>query len=157
MAKKVAVILGSKSDLERMKPAEEVFKDFGVEFELKILSAHRAPNLVKEYVLNLESRGFEVVIAAAGMAAHLPGVVASLTPLPVIGVPLSATFQGLDSLLSIVQMPPGVPVATMAVDGAKNAALFACQILSLSYPELRQQLKDYKQGLEESFQGGLSD
>lgn len=153
MAKKVAIILGSKSDLERMKPAEEVFKDFGVEFELKILSAHRAPNLVKEYVLSLESRGFEAVIAAAGMAAHLPGVVASLTTLPVIGVPLSATFQGLDSLLSIVQMPPGVPVATMAVDGAKNAALFACQILALSYPELRQQLKDYKQGLEESFRG----
>ncbi len=157
MAKKVAIILGSQSDLERVKPAEEVFDDFGVDYELKVLSAHRAPNLLRQYVLNLENRGFEVVIAAAGMAAHLPGVVASLTTLPVIGVPLSTTFQGLDSLLSIVQMPSGVPVATMAIDGARNAALFACQILALKHLEVRNQLKNYKQNLEESFRGGFND
>lgn len=157
MNKKVAVILGSQSDIERLKPAEEVFKNFGVDFELKILSAHRTPNLVREYVLSLESRGFEVVIAAAGMAAHLPGVIASLTSLPVIGIPLSTTFEGLDSLLSIVQMPPGVPVAAMAVDGSKNAALFACQILALKYPELRQKLKSYRQSLEQSFRSDPND
>lgn len=157
MAKKVAIVLGSQSDLERVNPAEEVFRDFGVEFEIKVLSAHRAPNLLREYVLGLESRGFEVIIAAAGMAAHLPGVVASLTTLPVIGVPLSTTFQGLDSLLSIVQMPSGVPVATMAVDGSKNAALFACEILALKYPELKEKLRNYKQKLEESFRSESND
>ncbi len=157
MAKKVAVLMGSQSDLEKMRPAEEVFRQFGVDFEVKVISAHRAPNVLKDYVVGLKEKGFEVIIAGAGMAAHLPGVVASLTELPVIGVPLSASLQGLDALLAIVQMPPGIPVASMAVDGAKNAALFACQILALKYPELAERLEQYRRELEESFREGGRD
>ncbi len=151
MARKVAIVIGSSSDREKIKPAEEILKEFGVDYDLKVLSAHRAPNLLRQFVLELKDKGVEVVIAAAGMAAHLPGVIASLTDLPVIGVPLSSSLQGFDALLSIAQMPPGVPVATMAVDGAKNAAIFACQILALKYPEVGEKLRLEKRKLEESF------
>lgn len=129
---KVGVIMGSISDWEVMSGAAEVLEQFGVEFEKRIVSAHRTPDLLAEYAKTAKSRGLEVIIAGAGGAAHLPGMVASMTPLPVVGVPVkSKALNGLDSLLSIVQMPAGVPVATVAINGAKNAALIAVSILAL--------------------------
>jgi len=145
MPGKVAIVMGSSSDAELMKAAAEVLDEFGVENETFVMSAHRNPRAVAEFASTAEEKGFEVIIAGAGMAAHLPGAIAALTPLPVIGVPIkSAAFGGLDSLLSIVQMPSGVPVATVAVDGAKNAAILAAQILSVKYPELRQAMRRHK-------------
>ncbi|MHC4601154.1 MAG: 5-(carboxyamino)imidazole ribonucleotide mutase [Planctomycetota bacterium] len=133
----VAVLTGSPSDLDKVKAAGEVLEALGIPFELKVLSAHRTPDLTVEYVKAADQRGVEVFIACAGMAAHLAGVVASHTRRPVIGVPLAAgKLQGLDSLLSTVQMPSGIPVATVAVDGVKNAAFLAGRILSLKYPEV---------------------
>ncbi|MGL5613157.1 5-(carboxyamino)imidazole ribonucleotide mutase, partial [Cetobacterium sp.] len=129
---KIGVIMGSKSDLPTMNECVNVLKDFGVEHEIKIVSAHRTPNLMFDYAKEAKKRGLEVIVAGAGGAAHLPGMVASLTDLPVIGVPIeSKTLKGIDSLLSIVQMPGGVPVATVAIGGAKNAALLAIKILAL--------------------------
>ncbi|MDF2840170.1 MAG: 5-(carboxyamino)imidazole ribonucleotide mutase [Clostridia bacterium] len=148
-APKVAVIMGSDSDLPIVRKAIEVLKKFDVEFEVNVLSAHRTPDLAMEYARNAEQEGFEVMIAAAGKAAHLPGVMAALTILPVIGIPIkSSTMDGLDSLLSIVQMPTGIPVATVAIDGAENAGLLAVQILSLKHEELKEKLKQHKRSME---------
>ncbi|MCI9595940.1 MAG: 5-(carboxyamino)imidazole ribonucleotide mutase [Firmicutes bacterium] len=147
---KVAIIMGSKSDYPVVEKAEDILRHFKVEFETRIISAHRTPRVAEEFASTAEEKGFEVIIAAAGKAAHLAGVLAATTPLPVIGIPMkSSTLDGLDSLLSVVQMPKGVPVATVAVDGAENAGLLAIQILSTKYPELRQAIKDYKKKMEE--------
>lgn len=147
---KVAIIMGSKSDYPVVERAEDILKHFKVETETRIISAHRTPKVAEDFAAHAEERGFEVIIAAAGKAAHLAGVLAATTPLPVIGIPMkSSTLDGLDSLLSVVQMPKGVPVATVAVDGAENAGILAVQILSTKYPELRQAIKDYKQKMEE--------
>lgn len=140
---KVAIIMGSASDWNVMKPADDMLKSFGVEVELIVASAHRTPQRVHDFVKNSSA---QIFIAAAGMAAHLAGVVASLTTKPVIGVPISSEpFKGLDSMLSTIQMPSGVPVATMAVNGAKNAALFAVEILSLQDDELANKLISYRE------------
>ncbi|MGI5839670.1 MAG: 5-(carboxyamino)imidazole ribonucleotide mutase [bacterium] len=146
----VGIILGSDSDLPVMKDAAQVLEKFGVGCEMNIASAHRAPEKVLQYARTAEERGLQVIIAGAGKAAHLPGVIAASTVLPVIGVPLRSSFgDGVDSLYSIVQMPSGIPVATVAVDGAKNAAILAVQILSLRYPELRKKIRAFKAGLAE--------
>lgn len=140
---KVAIIMGSASDWNVMKPADDMLKSFGVEVELIVASAHRTPQRVHDFVKNSSA---QIFIAAAGMAAHLAGVVASLTTKPVIGVPISSEpFKGLDSMLSTIQMPSGVPVATMAVNGAKNAALFAVEILALQDDELANKLISYRE------------
>jgi 5-(carboxyamino)imidazole ribonucleotide mutase len=143
----VAVIMGSKSDWETMKAAADVLTEFGVPHETRIVSAHRTPDLLFEFAKSAESRGIEVIIAGAGGAAHLPGMCASQTVLPVLGVPVkSRALKGIDSLLSIVQMPAGVPVATLAIGeaGARNAALLAVSILANSKPDLRQKLKEFR-------------
>lgn len=142
----VGILMGSQSDWETMQAATKILDEFGVPNEAKVASAHRSPELVTEYVTTAEQRGLEVLIAAAGLAAHLPGVVAAQTLLPVLGVPMQGNaLGGLDALLSIVQMPGGVPVGTLAIGshGAKNAALLAVRILANSRPELRQKLRDY--------------
>ncbi len=142
---KISVIMGSDSDLPVMKKCVEVCDEFGVGYEMRVISAHRNPDEIYEYSKNVSSRGIKVIIAGAGGAAHLPGVIAAGTTLPVIGVPIkSKALNGLDSLLSIVQMPPGVPVASTAIDGAKNAALFAMQILALSDEEIAKKYREYK-------------
>ena len=142
---KVAIIMGSDSDWSVMKAAVEMLKKFGIEYEVTVASAHRTPSKVEEFVKTAQENGIKVFIAAAGCAAHLAGVVASHTTYPVIGVPISSEpFKGLDSLLSTVQMPSGVPVATMAVNGAKNAALFAAEILSVADDTIKQNLADYR-------------
>jgi 5-(carboxyamino)imidazole ribonucleotide mutase len=142
----VGIIMGSKNDWETMREAAKILDEFGVPHEAKVASAHRSPDLVAEFVKSAEGRGLEVIIAAAGLAAHLPGVVAAQTLLPVLGVPLhSNALGGLDALLSMVQMPGGVPVGTLAIGshGAKNAALLAVRILANSRPELREKLRQY--------------
>lgn len=145
---KVAVIMGSDSDFPVLKSCLKLLKEFGVETETMVCSAHRTPDKAAEFAANAERNGFEVIIAAAGKAAHLPGVLAAFTPLPVIGIPVkSSTMDGLDSLLSIVQMPAGIPVATVAIDGAENAAILAVQILSGLHPGLRERMKEYKKSL----------
>lgn len=144
----VGIIMGSTSDWETMQPAAEILKEFGVPHECKVVSAHRTPDWMNEYAKTAEERGIRVIIAGAGGAAHLPGMVASQTVLPVLGVPVkSRALNGLDSLLSIVQMPGGVPVGTLAIGGAgsKNAALLAVRILGTSQPELREKLHSYMQ------------
>lgn len=149
--RKVMIVMGSDSDLDVMNKAKEVLEEFGVEYELRILSAHRTPKQLMEAVSNLEKNGFEIVIAGAGAAAHLPGVIAALTVLPVIGVPVKSDFNdGLDSLLSIVQMPNGIPVATVGVNRSKNAALLAIQMLSLKYEDLKEKLLEYRKNMEAS-------
>ena len=141
----VGILMGSDSDLPVMEKAFAVLSEFGIPFEVKIISAHRTPDIHAEYSKSAKERGLKVIIAGAGMAAHLPGVTAGHTTLPVIGVPLkSKVLDGVDALHAIVQMPPGVPVATMAIDGAKNAGLFAVQILALSDATINQKLSDYK-------------
>ncbi len=145
---KIRIILGSKSDLEACEPVKKTLGEFGVEYDFNVSSAHRKPEATAQLARNAETDGIKVIIAAAGMAAHLPGVIASHTILPVIGVPLaSGGLGGLDALLSIAQMPPGVPVACLAVGAAKNAALLAIQILSLEDPALREKLRAYKKTL----------
>jgi 5-(carboxyamino)imidazole ribonucleotide mutase len=148
----VSVIMGSSSDWDTMKNASEMLKQFGIEHESKVLSAHRTPAATMEYVSNAEGRGTEVIIAAAGGAAHLAGVCAAHTILPVLGVPMESVLNGLDSLLSTVQMPGGIPVGTLAIGkaGAKNAALLAIAILATSRPELRDKLRGYRKEQEES-------
>lgn len=147
--KKVAIVMGSVSDETVMKKASDVLKEFGVDYEINVLSAHRMPNKTREFAKSAKDKGIEVIIAGAGEAAHLPGVIASYTTVPVIGVPIKASnLGGLDSLLSIVQMPSGVPVACMSIDGAKNAALLAIQILALKYDDLAEKLEKYKAKLE---------
>lgn len=143
---KVAVLMGSDSDFDVVKKGLLVFKKFGVEVEARVMSAHRTPFEAIEFAKNADANGFDVIIGAAGKAAHLPGVLAGVSVLPVIGLPIkSSTMDGLDSLLSIVQMPSGVPVASVAINGAENAALLAVQILSVKYPELRKKFYDYKE------------
>ncbi len=143
----VGVIMGSTSDWDTMQPAADILKEFGVEHECKVVSAHRTPDWMNEYAKTAEGRGLEVIIAGAGGAAHLPGMVASQTVLPVLGVPVkSRALNGLDSLLSIVQMPGGVPVGTLAIgeSGSKNAALLAIRILANTRPELREKLHAFQ-------------
>ena len=142
----VAIVMGSKSDLEVCKPAINILKKFGVNVTVRVISAHRTPEEASIFSKNAISSGIEVIIAAAGKAAHLGGVLASFTTLPVIGLPVkSSTLDGLDSLLSIVQMPSGVPVATVAINGGENAGILALQILSIKYPDIRKKLTDYKE------------
>ena len=142
--------MGSKSDYPVVQKAEAMLEKFGVEYETRIISAHRTPRQAEEFASNAEANGFGVIIAAAGKAAHLAGVLAATTPLPVIGIPMkSSTLDGLDSLLSVVQMPKGVPVATVAIDGAENAAILAVQMLAAADPQLRQKIKDFKKQQEE--------
>jgi 5-(carboxyamino)imidazole ribonucleotide mutase len=146
----VGIIMGSDSDLSVMSEAAKMCEEFGIEYEVTIVSAHRTPQRLVSYSKNAEKRGIRVIIAGAGGAAHLPGMVASITPLPVIGVPVKGkNLEGMDSLLSIVQMPGGVPVATVAVNGAKNAGILAAQILGVKSKELRDKIKTYKQHMED--------
>lgn len=148
MIGKVAIIMGSKSDADIIKGASDVLDEFGIENSTFVISAHRTPNAAVDFASKAEESGFEVIIAGAGGAAHLPGLIAALTPLPVIGIPVkSAALNGMDSLLSIVQMPSGVPVAAVAIDGAKNAGILAAQILSVKYPELRAAIIKHKEKL----------
>lgn len=143
---KVSIVMGSDSDLEIMKEAAEELEYFSLDYELRIISAHRTPKMAEEYAHMAESRGIQVIIAGAGKAAHLPGVIAAYTVLPVIGVPIrTSSLAGADSLYSMVQMPTGVPVATVALDGARNAALLAIQILGMVDPELREKFKGFKE------------
>lgn len=147
---KAAIIMGSKSDYLVVQKAEAMLEKFGVEYETRIISAHRTPKQAEKFAEEAEANGFGVIIAAAGKAAHLAGVLAATTPLPVIGIPMkSSTLDGLDSLLSVVQMPKGVPVATVAIDGAENAAILAVQMLAAADPQLRQKIKDFKKQQEE--------
>jgi 5-(carboxyamino)imidazole ribonucleotide mutase len=146
----VAVVMGSKSDTEAMQPTLEVLKELGIDYEVSVISAHRTPEKARQYGLESRSRGIEVIIAAAGGAAHLPGVLASWTTLPVIGVPLaSSELKGIDALYSIVQMPAGIPVATVAIGtaGAKNAAYLAAEILSLKHDKIRKAYEKYRNEL----------
>jgi 5-(carboxyamino)imidazole ribonucleotide mutase len=148
---KVAVVMGSDSDFPVVREALEVFKKFGVDVETRVISAHRTPDTAHAFAAGAEENGIEVFLAAAGKAAHLAGVLAAYTALPVIGIPIkSSTMDGLDSLLSTVQMPAGIPVATVAINGAKNAALLAVQILSLRYSELGKRMKEYKRDMAKS-------
>jgi 5-(carboxyamino)imidazole ribonucleotide mutase len=151
---KVAIIMGSSSDLPIMEQAAQQLKEFGVEFEIDIVSAHRTPEYMFEFAKNARENGFGVIIAGAGGAAHLPGMVASLTTLPVVGVPIksSNSIDGWDSVLSILQMPAGVPVATVALNGAKNAAILALQILSLSDEILAEKIQQFKLELSQKVQ-----
>ena len=148
---KVGIIMGSKSDYPVMKEAEDILKEFKVDYEINIVSAHRTPEKMMDYSKNAHERGINVIIAGAGGAAHLPGMVASITPLPVIGVPVKSrnSIDGWDSILSILQMPGGVPVATVALNGAKNAAILAVEILGSSNSELLKKVIQYKKELEE--------
>lgn len=140
----VGIIMGSRSDAETMRPAAEVLDHFGISYEFRVVSAHRTPDLMFQYARDAAANGIQVIIAGAGGAAHLPGMVAAKTRLPVIGVPVqSKALNGLDSLLSIVQMPRGVPVATMAIGGAANAGLLATRILALQHPELAEKLEEF--------------
>ena len=147
----VGIIMGSKSDLPTMEACTKQLEELGVPYELVIASAHRNPAKVHEWASTAADRGLKVIIAAAGKAAHLGGVVAAYTPLPIIGVPMKTTdLGGLDSLLSMVQMPSGVPVACVAINGAKNAAIYATQILGATLPEYRQKMVDFKQQMAEA-------
>lgn len=142
---KVSIVMGSISDKKIADKTISILEKFGVEYELKVISAHRTPYIAVDFAEKAEKNGIEVIVAIAGKAAHLAGVLAGITPLPVIGIPAkSSTMDGLDSLLSVVQMPKGVPVATVAIDGGENAGLLAVQILSVKYPELRNKFKEYK-------------
>jgi len=142
---KIAILIGSDSDMPKIKDCLIFLKENDIEFEINILSAHRLPEELAKFAKNAKKNGFEIIIAAAGLSAHLPGVCASHTQLPVIGLPLTSGFSdGKDALFSIVQMPPGVPVATVGIDASKNAAILACQILALKYPQLRKKLENIK-------------
>ena len=155
----VGIIMGSKSDLEVMKQAGVVLKQFGVSFEITVVSAHRTPQRMMDYAAHAEEKGLKVIIAGAGGAAHLPGMVASNTPLPVIGVPVksSNSLGGWDSLLSIAQMPKGVPVATVAVDAAANAGILAAQILATAQPDLLDKIKAFKTDLIDQVNGMIDE
>ncbi len=144
----VSIIMGSTSDLPVMEKACKLLDEMQVPFEVNALSAHRTPDAVEQFASTAASRGIKVIIAGAGMAAALPGVIAAQTTLPVIGVPIKGMLDGLDALLSIVQMPPGIPVATVGINGAQNAAIIACQMLALSDENLSRRLSDYKNGLK---------
>lgn len=141
--------MGSTSDLKVMEKAAGFFEEMEIPFEMNALSAHRTPAEVEKFAKNAEANGIKVIIAAAGMAAHLPGVIASMTPLPVIGVPINASLDGLDSLLAIVQMPPGIPVATVGIDGALNAAILATQMIATGDAKMMKKIKAYKESLKQ--------
>jgi 5-(carboxyamino)imidazole ribonucleotide mutase len=144
----VGVVLGSKTDASLIQPAIDILEELGIDYQVSVISAHRNPDKARKYGLEAGKRGFEVIIAAAGYAAHLPGILASWTTIPVIGVPLSTSeLKGVDALLSITQMPAGVPVACVGINGAKNAALLAAQILGVKHDEIKQAYNKYKQGL----------
>ena len=148
MKPKVSIIMGSTSDLGVMEKAAKMFEEFEIPFEINALSAHRTPDEVEKFAKGALDRGIKVIIAGAGMAAHLPGVIAAMTPLPVIGVPINASLSGFDSILAILQMPPGIPVATVAVDGAMNAAILATQMMATGDEELMEKLIKYKESLK---------
>lgn len=149
MNPRVSIIMGSVSDLPVLQKAATVLNDFEIPFEMQALSAHRTPAEVEGFAKSAQSRGLEVIIAAAGMAAHLPGVIASMTTLPVIGLPVNSTLDGIDALLAIVQMPPGIPVATVGINAAGNAALLAIQILALKDEAVQKKLSAYKADLKD--------
>ena len=144
----VSIIMGSTSDLPVMEKAAEILNNFRIPFEMNALSAHRTPEAVEKFAKNAEARGIKVIIAAAGMAAHLPGVIAAMTPLPVIGVPIKATLEGLDSIFSILQMPPGIPVATVGVNAAQNAGILAAQIIATGDKALMTEVVKHKESLK---------
>lgn len=148
---KVAIIFGSKSDIEKMKGAAKALKEFDIEYEAFVLSAHRVPEELLHTIEKLERENCECIIAGAGLAAHLPGVIASKTIIPVIGVPLNAALSGLDSLFSIVQMPKSIPVATVGINNSYNGGMLAVQILALKYPEIKEKLVQYRKDMKEKF------
>lgn len=143
----VSIIMGSTSDLPILRKAADFLEQMQIPFEMNALSAHRTPAQVEEFARNARGRGIKVIIAAAGMAAALPGVIAAMTPLPVVGVPINSSLDGTDALLSIVQMPPGIPVATMGINGAMNAAILAVKIVALTDPDVAERLDAYRAGL----------
>lgn len=148
---KVAIFFGSKSDIEIMRGAANALKEFNVEYEAFILSAHRVPEKLIEALKEIEDKGCEIIIAGAGLAAHLPGVIASHTTIPVIGVPVKAALEGMDALLSIVQMPKGIPVATVGINNSYNAGMLAVQMLSIKYPNIKDDLVDFRRRMKKSF------
>ena len=145
----VSIIMGSTSDLKVMEKAAAFFEEMEIPFEMNALSAHRTPEEVEKFTKNAETKGLKVIIAGAGMAAHLPGVIASMTSLPVIGVPINASLDGLDALLAIVQMPPGIPVATVGINGALNAAILAAQMMATGDKTMMKKIKVYKENLKQ--------
>lgn len=149
MEPKISIIMGSTSDLPVMEKAAKILDELEIPFEMNALSAHRTPEKVEAFAREAESNGIKVIIAGAGMAAHLPGVIAASTPLPIIGVPIKATLDGMDALLSIVQMPPGIPVATVGINRADNAAILAAQMMATGDNNLSLKLKKYKENLKE--------
>lgn len=148
MNPRVSIIMGSTSDLSVMEKAAKVLNDMGIPFEMNALSAHRTPAEVEKFAKNAAQRGIEVIIAGAGMAAHLPGVIAAMTPIPVIGVPINASLNGMDALLAIAQMPPGIPVATVAINGAMNAGILAVQMLAVGDAGLKAKMIEFKESLK---------
>ena len=148
MNPRVSIIMGSTSDLPIMEKAAKVLNDMEIPFEINALSAHRTPAEVEEFATQAAGRGIEVIIAGAGMAAHLPGVIAAMTPIPVIGVPINASLSGMDALLAIAQMPPGIPVATVAINGAMNAGILAVQMLAVGDPILKEKMIEFKESLK---------
>lgn len=148
MNPRVSIIMGSTSDLPVMEKAAKVLDDMGIPFEMNALSAHRTPAEVEAFATGAAGRGIEVIVAGAGMAAHLPGVIAAMTPVPVIGVPIDASLSGMDALLAIAQMPPGIPVATVAINGAMNAGILAVQILAVGDEGLKAKMADFKESLK---------
>lgn len=148
MEPRVSIIMGSTSDMPVMEAAAKFLNEMEIPFEINALSAHRTPDEVAHFTRHADERGIRVIIAAAGMAAHLPGVIASMTTLPVIGVPIKASLEGLDALLAIVQMPPGIPVATVGINGAQNAAILAAQILATGDPAVQKRLTRFKESLK---------
>lgn len=149
MKPKVSIIMGSTSDLPVMEKAAKILNDFRIPFEMNALSAHRTPEQVEEFAKGAQEKGIKVIIAGAGMAAHLPGVIAAMTPIPVIGVPINASLDGLDSIFSILQMPPGIPVATVSVNGAQNAGILAAQMMATGDKEIMKATVEYKEGLKQ--------
>jgi 5-(carboxyamino)imidazole ribonucleotide mutase len=148
---KVAIFFGSKSDTDVMKGAANALKEYGVEYKAFVLSAHRVPEKLEETIKNCEAQGCEVIIAGAGLAAHLPGVIASKTILPVIGIPVKAALEGMDALLSIVQMPKSIPVATVGINNSYNAGMLAVQMLSIKYPEIKAKLIEQRAKMKKNF------
>lgn len=157
MSPVVSIIMGSTSDLPVMEKAAKLFDEMEIPFEMNALSAHRTPERVEEFAKNAKDRGIKVIIAAAGMAAHLPGVIASMTPVPVIGVPIDSTLDGMDALLAIVQMPPGIPVATVGINGALNAAILALQMIATGDDQIQNKLIAYKQTLKSKIEKANED
>ena len=149
MKARVSIIMGSTSDLPVMEAAAKFLDQMEIPFEINALSAHRTPKEVEEFATSAARRGIEVIIAGAGMAAHLPGVIAAMTPLPVIGVPIKSSWEGLDAALAMLQMPPGIPVATVAINGALNAAILAMQIMATGDEDLKKKMSEYKESLKE--------